>query len=389
MLPLFILVFLFLITIYALLIDRFRRHWNRIPGFPLPAIPPVTSVTVVIALRNESKNTDRLLQALGQQHFPANLLEILFVDDFSTDDTAEKIRNYKGDLSGQMKLIQLKDLYPDETALQSHKKRALEAGIRIARGSLIVTTDADCVMGRNWLWALVHFQQHTAAQFVAAPVKIAPATGFLGRFQSLDFLTLQGITGAAVYKRSLSMCNGANLLYTRQAFNEVNGFAGVDALPSGDDMFLMHKIYTKYPDAVFYLKHEEAIVTTAPAENWKAFFHQRIRWASKADHYDDKRLFRILLLVYIVNLCYLILGLWIIFTPAYAFLLLLFITAKLLIEFPFVNTVARFFSLQSLTPWFPLFQPVHIVYTLIAGWLGKFGSYQWKGRTIKKKDLAV
>jgi poly-beta-1,6-N-acetyl-D-glucosamine synthase len=389
MFALFILTFLILLTVYALLIERFRVAWNRIPLFTVPDTAPVTTVSIVIALRNESGNIDKLLNSLQQQDYPSALWEIVLVDDFSTDDTAEKIRHYNGVLRGQIKLIQMKAIYPDDTVVQSHKKRALEAGIGVATGSLIITTDADCTMGALWLRTHVQFQESTGARFIAAPVKIAPATGFLGRFQSLDFLTLQGITGAAVFQRSLSMCNGANLLYTREAFMEVRGFEGIDALPSGDDMFLMHKIYTKYPNSVYYLKHEDAIVTTAPALNWKAFFHQRIRWASKADHYDDKRIFRVLLCVYLVNLCFLILLFWILFLPRYWTFLLLFFTAKLLIEFPFVQSVARFFNLSKLMPWFPAFQPFHILYTLIAGWLGKFGSYQWKGRTIKKTGAAA
>ncbi|WP_315818835.1 hypothetical protein [Paraflavitalea speifideaquila] len=58
----------------------------------------------------------------------------------------------------------------------------------------------------------------------------------------------------------------------KKAFEEVNGFEGIDNIPSGDDMLLMHKIYRKYPDKVFYLKSKEAIVSTGPAASWKAFF---------------------------------------------------------------------------------------------------------------------
>ena len=46
--------------------------------------------------------------------------------------------------------------------------------------------------------------------------------------------------------------------------------------------------------------------------------------------------------------------------------------------------VARFFGEQKLLLWFPLMQPFHILYTIIAGWLGKFGKYTWKGRVVNK-----
>ena len=110
-------------------------------------------------------------------------------------------------------------------------------------------------------------------------------------FQAMDFMVLQGITGASVYKNTLSMCNGANLAYEKKAFFEVDGFEGIDQIASGDDMLLMHKITKNYPDKIQYLKSKEAIVQHKPMKTWKEFFNQRIRWASKATYYDDKRIF--------------------------------------------------------------------------------------------------
>ena len=57
-------------------------------------------------------------------------------------------------------------------------------------------------------------------QFIAAPVKIISNGAWLSVFQILDFISLQGITGAAVYKNLYPMCNGANLAYTRKAFTQ-------------------------------------------------------------------------------------------------------------------------------------------------------------------------
>jgi len=206
----------------------------------------------------------------------------------------------------------------------------------------------------------------------------------LSIFQTLDFITLQGITGAAVYRRVHSMCNGANLAYEKSAFEEVGGFSGIDSIPSGDDMLLMHKIYCKYPQKVFFLKDRHAIVTTRPESSWSGFFHQRVRWASKADRYDDKRIFWVLLLVYLVNL--LLAGLFVaaFWNTWWLWILLLLLIAKTAVEYPFVRSVAGFFGQQRLMVYFAVLQPVHILYTIVVGWLGKFGSYQWKDRKISK-----
>jgi hypothetical protein len=255
---------------------------------------------------------------------------------------------------------------------------------------LIVATDADCVAGPDWLLVLAALYERRGAKFIAAPVRIGGAAAaerphsLLEIFQTLDFITLQGITGAAVHKRIHSMCNGANLAYPREVFFEVGGFQGIDQLPSGDDMLLMHKIYLKYPERVFFLKNRQAIVTTRPEASWKGFFHQRIRWASKADQYDDKRIFWVLLLVYFVNVLFFALAIAAFWNPWWGFVLLVLLVAKTVVEYPFVGEVARFFDQRRLMVYFPFLQPAHIVYTLIAGWLGKFGSYRWKDRKIVK-----
>jgi len=189
------------------------------------------------------------------------------------------------------------------------------------------------------------------------------------------------------------MCNGANLAYTKKAFEEVGGFSGIDNIASGDDMLLMHKIYKRYPGKVLFIKSKEIIVQTGPVNTIGEFFNQRIRWASKADKYDDKRIFAVLLVVYLVNVLLLILPIIAVFNNAqYAIfniqysictLWLCLLLLKTIVELIFLYPVAKFFGKQSMLLLFPLMQPFHIVYTVIAGWLGKFGSYKWKGRDVK------
>ena len=212
-------------------------------------------------------------------------------------------------------------------------------------------------------------------------------------FQALDFMTLQGITGAAVHKKVHSMCNGANLAYTRKAFDTVNGFQGIDAIASGDDMLLMHKIAKQFPNGIAYLKSPDVIISTAPVNGIKDFFNQRIRWASKADKYEDKRIFWVLLLVYFFNVVLLFIPVFILGAAVLGRMnnqigcilksWLILVSLKTFIELIFLYPVAQFFKKEKLLWYFPLAQPFHIVYTVIAGWLGKFGSYRWKERIVK------
>jgi hypothetical protein len=178
------------------------------------------------------------------------------------------------------------------------------------------------------------------------------------------------------------MCNGANIAYRKDAFFAVNGFSGIDNIASGDDMLLMHKIQQAYPGRLGYLFSREAIISTPPMTSWSAFFNQRIRWASKADKYNDRSVFWVLLLVYIVNFLLLAVLVISIFVPQGFSNWLILVIAKTLTELAFMVPVAAFFRQTHVLTWFPLMQPFHILYTVIAGWLGKFGSYRWKGRKV-------
>jgi cellulose synthase/poly-beta-1,6-N-acetylglucosamine synthase-like glycosyltransferase len=196
-------------------------------------------------------------------------------------------------------------------------------------------------------------------------------------------MTLQGITGASVFKKFHSMCNGANLAYEKKAFLKVGGFTGIDNIASGDDMLLMHKMAEQYPDRILFLKSSDAIVQTKTVETLKDFFNQRIRWASKADKYTDKKITAVLLLVYLFNAWMLFIGIFSIFYSFVFFLFIGVLIAKTIIELFFLYPIAKFFKKEKLLWWFPLAQPFHILYTVIAGWLGKFGTYKWKQRQVK------
>jgi hypothetical protein len=56
---------------------------------------------------------------------------------------------------------------------------------------------------------------------------------------------------------------------------------------------------------------------------------------------------------------------------------------KLMIEWRFVQRVLQFFSLPTLMRWFPIAQPLHILYTVVSGFFGQTGGYRWKGRNVK------
>ena len=362
-----------LLTLYAVLLHRYENIFLEIP-IVSPQLVYDEKISVIIPARNEENNIGRCLDAIQQQDYPKNNKEIIVADDHSSDQTASIV------IAKGAKLVTMNNL-PEGTV--AFKKMALAAAIQASEGDTIITTDADCIASPSWLRTIVAVKQSNNAVLVAAPVRMCYDRSFLSKFQSLDFAILQGITAASVHTGFHHMGNGANMAYSKSAFNEVGGFSGIDNIASGDDMLLVHKISQRYPGRIAYAFTNEAMVETDPEPDLKSFLRQRIRWASKAAKYEDKRIFRVLLLVYAANLSLFILMCMSVLSTIHLSLCLLMIFYKVMVEWSFVKRILLFFRLEKLMSWFTVFQPFHIAYTVISGLFGQFGSYQWKGRQVK------
>lgn len=380
-----IIISISLFVVYAFLLMLYKQGWNRqhIHNEKQDASPSV-SITVIIPARNEAYNIAACIRSILNNGYPEELLEIIVVDDFSEDKTASIAADLLQHNRGRV--LQLKNYLSKDERLNSYKKKALEIAIGQAKGEWIITTDADCMVPENWLKEMARPMQDKKVKFIAAPVSFIPAlprANGLYYFQSLDFMTMQGITAASVSMNLGNMCNGANLAFSTEVFDEVGGYQGIDHIASGDDMLLMHKIQLRYPSGIFYLKSADAIVHTPAQPDWSSFLNQRIRWSSKADKYDDKKLTIILAFVYFFNVSFIPLLIAGFFNHFYWTWMLGMLFAKVLIELFFLVPVARFYGKTKELWYFPLFQPVHIAYIIMAGFLGKFGTYQWKGRKVK------
>jgi cellulose synthase/poly-beta-1,6-N-acetylglucosamine synthase-like glycosyltransferase len=363
---------------YAILILFYRRAWLQLPDFFLDKnYHPQTSISVIIPARNEAKNIAAVLKDILSQYYPTHLMEIIVVDDHSEDATAEIVKTFHG-----VKLISLCN-FTEGKKLNAYKKKAIEIAIAQSKGELILTTDADCKMNAYWLLSIVQYYEMTHPQLIASPVTFSPVHSWFDRFQSLDFMTMQGITGAVAQSQSGTMCNGANLAYAKSAFEAVNGFKDIDDIASGDDMLLMYKIEKKFPSQTTFLKCKEALVSTETMPTFRAFLQQRIRWASKATKFKDKRIQVILLLVYLFNFILLLLFCCAVLKLASLGLFVGFLIAKTILELYFLRPVAIFFGKQNELKHFPLMQFVHIPYILFSGFFSQFGKYNWKERSVK------
>ena len=364
-----------LTLLYGGLLYYFKTGWEAIPEEPNPTLlqGDWPTVAIIIPARNEEKNIGNLLKALSNQSYPLHKMEVLVIDDHSTDGTASIVSQFPF----------AKSILQEEEGIISYKKKALEKGIANTNADWILCTDADCIPSKDWVLMMVNSLTSNQASFLAAPVYLQNNGSLLGRFQTLDFLVLQGITGAGLQLRWIYMANGANLGYPRFVFDAVKGYSGNEQVASGDDFFLLHKIKEQYPSQIYYLKDSRAIMQTAAMPDWYSFLQQRIRWASKSPYYTDRVLKGVLGGVWIYNATLLLCALLTIITPTIGSIVLVAWCCKTIVEWPFIKSVAKFFRHRVSFLEFFLFQPLHILYMTVTGLLGLKGSYEWKGRQVR------
>ncbi|UKT64023.1 glycosyltransferase family 2 protein [Pedobacter mucosus] len=365
-----------LTLIYGLLVFSFIKGWKSLKDFFPAKKVPKTKVSIIVAARDEEENIAKTIGDLIAQGYPKNLTEVIIIDDHSTDRTAAIVLSYA---EHHIKLIKLNE----DRALNSYKKKAIQTAISTCNGDLIITTDADCRMGNNWLSTVVGFYEENGYKMISSPVAYFQEKSLFERLQSLEFLYLIGLGASTIGNKNPSTCNGANLAYEKATFYEVGGFQGIDDLASGDDELLLHKIAEKYVDKIGFLKNRDAIVYTHAKESLGSFIQQRKRWASKSTRYKNKAIIVLGVFVWVFNISILanfIVGL---FFPGFLMITLYQILFKMILESLFLWNITGFAKRRKLLLLIPILNVLHILYIIYIGIAGNSGKYNWKGRMVK------
>lgn len=330
---------------------------------------PLHSAVVIVPFRNEARHLERLLLALtGQRNLPG--ITVVLVNDHSSDDYRASVTPLLGEN------VRLLDL-PDG---QFGKKAAIEYAVRHTSAEIIVTTDADCLMGPLWLSSMMRLFSLPQVQLVAGPVRMNDDQSFFGGMQAIEFASLVGTTASFMERKRPVMCNGANLAYRRSAFELVGGFEGNSHVLSGDDEFLMRKVQSRWPGSVVFAKSTAAIVATNTQPSLESFLRQRLRWAGKWSLNSSwlAKATAVSMLLFHLAVLLLISSMLVGATPFQTGLALL--AAKGFTEFLFIFPVATF--LQIRWRWLPFLglQWLHPAYVVAVGLWSQIADIQWKGR---------
>ncbi len=326
------------------------------------------SVSVVMAVRNESKNLNSLLEDLVAQDYPINKLEIIVADDRSTDGTWKIITSFTNEYLN-FNGVQI----TKKSNKMTPKKHALSEAISIARGTIILSTDGDCRVPKTWVSSMVgEFENNTGV--VAGFSSVETESRLFHLFQRIDFLSLMSANAGAMGVGFSWAGSGQNLAYKKSYFNQVDGFFPVANEVSGDDIYLIQSI--SQVGGGSFNPDPDGAVMTLPVDSLWQFINQRIRWASNSQkQYQSQIWFLVFLLsVYIVNvslLLHVVLG---VFTLTF----ILMWVFKVFLEGVIIYLGGWISKTPVSFPVFLLWSLVQIVYIPLMGLLGVSGRFSWK-----------
>ena len=300
------------------------------------------------------------------------------VDDFSKDNSTFIYNKWR-----------LNHQEVDTTLLEnlvlsnSPKKDALGRAIPIAKHEWIVTTDADCIVNKNWLLTLDNYIQTHNPEMIVGAVMYNAKNNWFHHFQQLDLMSLQGTTIGSFGIGKPFMCNGANFGYTKKFFNEIGGFGSISDKASGDDVFLLQKAVNANLEKVHYLKNTDSIVKTKPENDLFKLFMQRVRWAGKSTGYKSSYAKFLAVIVLLMNLS-LVVGCWLLVVGKIdwrimlgAFLVKYVVDYILIYQSNSYLRKGKFFVPFASSIVYPFFSSLVGVYSL-------FGSFVWKGRKFRE-----
>lgn len=375
----FVLLLLANTTVYGFLILAFTIGLIKIHLVTQLQSPQQSGfISVIVAVRNESKNIFRILEELRNQDFPRDRIEVIITDDYSEDDTMSVARSFASGNPGFSLVLLSSELTEN---CETGKKSALAKAIAVAKGDILLFTDADTGRSSSWITSMVSGFESPKVQMILGPVYFCGEKNLLQKIQSFEFLGLMGVTAGSAALGYPVMCNGANLAYRKSAFLQAGGFDRNLKYASGDDQFMMSSVRNQHgKGAVIFNADPLAAVSTEAEATLSGFLHQRMRWVSKSRGYRDPVVITVGVITWLTHFLLLAGIISGFFFPEVLAVSLLLWLAKIVLEYPMVMIMGRFFRMERISGYYFIAQIFQVIYVPLTGLAGLFIPYRWKGR---------
>ena len=248
------------------------------PLFQLLKIPEKSNlhngkgVSVIVCAHDEAKNIiNTLPKILTQSYKP---YEVVFVNDASTDHTEAIIKRLQLKYP-HLRLVSLPFSSPG-------KKEALEAGVRAAKYTLLVLSDADCTpVSNQWLKHMVD-PLIQGKEIVLGFAPLYSTSQFINLFIRYDGIQTFLLYAALALKGTPFMGVGRNLAYTKSIYTHRDSIQHRDLIGGDDDLLINESAHAHNTAVVF---HKDSFTISHAKASWATFFKQKRRHVSVSWRY--------------------------------------------------------------------------------------------------------
>lgn len=369
-------IFAFAIVSYGILITLAIIGFNKLKLNSISSNNPSSDfVSIVISARNEEDNIESCIYEIAKQNYPKSNFELIIVDDCSDDKTFILAENTlkKSGLNYQ--------IIKQDT--HQGKKQSIAKALEIAKGVIIVTSDADVIHRHsNWLKSISGYFGSNTLNMLIMPIDYIHQNDIISKFQTIENIALTGITAGYTGIGKPFMCNGANLAFKKNMYDKVNGYESHFNLSSGEDVFLLESFKTIDADKIAYALSRQLIVKTKAENSFVSFLNQRIRWASKTKYNSNFINSFFAFTILLSNLIFLALLVAILKKSFILPYLSIFALAKFVFDFLLLFLASDFLGRLKQIWWIIPLECVYWIYALTIGLTSFVYRPSWKGKKI-------
>ena len=218
------------------------------------------TISIVIPAYNEQGNISRCLDSILASDYPKKKLEILVIDDGSTDDTLKLAKQYE---KRGVKAFHKKN---------TGKANSLNYGIKRAKGEILATLDADSyIMPDTISRMLPHFNEE-AVVAVTAAVKTEPPKNFIQELQKVEYIYTLFSRRVLCFLDAVHVTPGPFSMFRRWVFDEIGGFDPNNILEDQEIAMRIQSYNYKIRSSL------DASVYTEVPESFRGLLNQRTRW---------------------------------------------------------------------------------------------------------------
>jgi 1,2-diacylglycerol 3-beta-glucosyltransferase len=326
--------------------------------------------TVLVCARDEEKNIGACVESLHNLDYPKERLQVLVVDDKSTDRTPQILEEWKA------RMPNLEVLRTGEEIMNMRGKvNALTQGMDAARGEFVMITDADSQVRPKWVKEYLKFYREDTG--MVASITLLNVKYFLDGIQSIDWSYALGITMAGTNLNIPLSVIGNNISVRRQAYEDVGGYRKIPFSVT-EDYALFHAIWNQKPWKVRFPMHYDLTVMSEPTPNFRTWWRQKHRWVKGGQSLEALG-YLIFILAALSNLA-MIAAPFLLPLPVALAVIGVKWFADLLMILPVVSVTRT----QYLLKWFPIYELYLALFIFSIPIMLMQKNVKWKGRVYTK-----